>query len=83
MSYPLNIGYPKHRLKVSVKHQLVLVCIFMRVLSIFYFSFDRSQSGVTHSLASYIQPRWQLGLALSTSRPVEMNNKLTTIARTI
>ena len=55
----------------------------MRVLAIFYFSFDRSQSGVTHSLASYIQPRWQLGLALSTSRPVEMNNKLTTIARTI
>ena len=36
---------------------------FAQLLTIFYFSFHRSQSGITH----YIRPRWQLALAFSSS----------------
>ena len=36
MSYWVNIGYKlvKHWFKVSVKHQLVLACFYMRVVMI-------------------------------------------------
>ena len=39
---------------------------FAQLLTIFYFSFHRSQSSITH----YIRPRWQLALALSTSQHI-------------
>ena len=64
MSYLLNIGQTsvKHWFKVSVKHQLVLVCFYMRVLTTFPCCHNRTDGQISKQCSFTIPGNVQFNL---------------------